>query len=105
MRAALFIRYFLSGMLFTNSTPHFAIALTGRRNMTPFGRDSSACTNGIWGMVNFLVGVLILRTTDRKLAKQAKSHTWLMAFLLGSLFWSLVMSIVEASGFTHRPQR
>jgi hypothetical protein len=102
MHTSLLIRYFFSGVFFTNSVPHVAIGLTGRRNMTPFGRDSSAVINGLWGLVNILGGYLLLRTTDPKLGGQEESHAWLLAFLSGGLFWSLVMVVVELSGFTHR---
>lgn len=104
MKTTAFLGYFCSGLLMTNSTPHIAIAVTGRQNMTPFGRDSSAVTNGIWGGVNVLAGLFLLRATDRKGTLGMQPHTWLLAFLLGGLVWSIVMSIIEFSGYTHRPQ-
>lgn len=56
MRLATFVPWFLARMLLTNNLPHFVIALTGRRNITPFGRDSSALVNTLWGAINFVVG-------------------------------------------------
>lgn len=43
--------YFVAGSLLANSMPHFVIALTGRRNITPFGRNSSAPINALWGLL------------------------------------------------------
>ncbi len=42
LRGASLAGYFLAGVCFTNGVPHLVIAATGRRNLTPFGRDSSA---------------------------------------------------------------
>jgi len=32
---------FFAGLLMTNSVPHFATGILGRRQITPFGRSSS----------------------------------------------------------------
>lgn len=101
MRVSFLLRYFFAGVLMTNSMPHFAISATGRRNMTPFGRDSSADLNLLWGAINLAGGIFLLRSTDRKAGVSPAEHQWLMALLAGGLFWSVFMTIVEASGFTH----
>ncbi len=98
------VRYFFSGVALVNSMPHFAVSLTDRRNLTPFGRDSSAAVNLLWGAINFVGGIFLLGWTDRKAGASANSHEWLMALLAGSLFWSLFMAVVEEAQFTHRTQ-
>jgi hypothetical protein len=102
MRIAFLVRYFLAGVLLTNSMPHFAISLTGRRNMTPFGPNSSAEVNLLWGVLNLLSGLFLIRSTDRKTQADPSAHQWLMALLAGGLFWSVFMVVMEASGFTHQ---
>jgi hypothetical protein len=102
MRISLLVRYFFGGVLMTNSMPHLAISLTGRRNMTPFGRESSAKVNLLWGLLNLFGGVLVIRSTDRKARAELSAHDWLLALLAGGLVWSVFMVVVEASGFTHR---
>lgn len=52
----------LSGVLVTNSAPHLASAVAGRRHLTPLaGRDSSPGVNAAWGAVNLAGGLLLLR--------------------------------------------
>ena len=102
MRLRLLVRYFFAGVLMTNSMPHLAISLTGRRNMTPFGRDSSAEVNLLWACINLLSGIFLIRSTDRKAGVHPLAHEWLMALLAGGLFWSVFMVLMEASGFTHQ---
>jgi hypothetical protein len=96
------VGYFFAGMLFTNSMPHLAIGLTGRRNITPLQRDSSSGVNVLWGLCNFGAGYGVLHWMDRKAGVRPDSHEWLLALLSGSLDWSLFMVIVEASEFTHQ---
>ncbi len=104
MQVSFRVRYFISGVALVNSLPHFAVSLTGRRNLTPFGRDSSATVNLLWGAINFLGGIFLLRWTDRKVGASAEDHEWMVALLAGGLFWSLFMAVVEAIEFTHRLQ-
>ena len=103
MDAGARIGYFCAGMLFSNSMPHFAIGLTGRRNITPRHHDFAAGLNLLRAILNFGSGYLVLQRTDQLVGSvEADSHDWLLALLSGSLLWSLFMVIVEASGFTHR---
>lgn len=47
------------GLFGTNAIPHFVRGVTGQRHMTPFGSDSSAVLNVLWGSANAAVaGVL-----------------------------------------------
>jgi hypothetical protein len=65
VRLSLLTRYFLAGSILTNNVPHFVMAVTGRRNITPFGRDSSPLANPLWGGINFACGCLLVSRTDR----------------------------------------
>ena len=88
MRLSSFLSYFLSGVLLTNSVPHFVIAFTGRRNLTPFGQNSSALLNLLWALANCLGGSLLIAQTDRKTGAQMDDKSWLLPFEAGCLLWS-----------------
>ncbi|MFD1565826.1 hypothetical protein ACFR99_20085 [Haloarchaeobius amylolyticus] len=45
----------LVGLFGTNAIPHFVRGITGQRHMTPFGSDSSALCNVLWGSTNAAV--------------------------------------------------
>ena len=84
------ICYFLAGVCFTNAVPHLVIAATGRRNLTPFGRDSTAGVNLLWSGINFVSGYLLFRIADRHTgAASANAATWLVPFETGRFCWSL----------------
>ena len=49
----------LVGLFAVNAIPHFVRGITGQRHMTPFGSQSSAVVNVLWGGANAAVaGVL-----------------------------------------------
>ncbi|ADB62710.1 hypothetical protein Htur_3851 (plasmid) [Haloterrigena turkmenica DSM 5511] len=50
-----FAVYALIGLFATNAIPHVVRGITGRRHMTPFGSDSSAALNVLWGSANAAV--------------------------------------------------
>ncbi|MGQ4555478.1 hypothetical protein [Halobellus sp. GM3] len=53
------LAYVVIGLFGTNAVPHFVQGITGKRHMTPFGSESSAVTNVLWGSANAAVaGVL-----------------------------------------------
>jgi len=81
------IGYFLAGVALTNAVPHLNIALTGRRNLTPFGRDSSPSVNLLWSLINFAGGHLLMRYADKQ-AGDATSQAWLLPYEAGRFFWS-----------------
>jgi len=88
MKWSSIVGYFFAGATLTNGMPHLIIALTGRRNLTPFGRDSSASVNLLWGLANFIVGYLLMRYADREAQAQANAKTWLVPYEAGRVFWS-----------------
>jgi len=60
-----YLAYFASGLLITNGIPHFVNGISGRKFQSPFASppgvgESSPLINVIWGMVNFLLGYLLL---------------------------------------------
>jgi len=53
------------GLFGTNAIPHLVRGITGQRHMTPFGSDSSARCNVLWGSTNAAVaGGLAWRYRD-----------------------------------------
>ncbi len=83
MNVVAFVRYLFAGVLLTNSVPHFVIGLTGRRNLTPFGRDSSPQVNVLWAIMNFLGGAWLVRATDRQREAHADDTAWLVPYEIG----------------------
>ena len=60
-----YLAYFASGLLITNGIPHFVNGISGRKFQSPFASppgvgESSPLINVIWGMVNFVLGYLLL---------------------------------------------
>ena len=61
----IYLAYFVAGLLLANGVPHFVNGISGRRFQSPFasppGRgESSPLINVIWGLVNFIIGYLLL---------------------------------------------
>jgi len=53
------LAFVVVGLFGANAVPHFVRGITGQRHMTPFGSDSSAVANVLWGSANAAVaGVL-----------------------------------------------
>ncbi|MGA3150328.1 MAG: hypothetical protein ABSD10_01750 [Candidatus Saccharimonadales bacterium] len=50
---------FIAGLLGGNGLPHFVKGITGQKYHSPFGKESSAAVNVIWGWINFVVAVLV----------------------------------------------
>lgn len=85
-----FVGYFFAGVFFTNGLPHLLIALTGRRNLTPFGKDSSPLVNLLWGGLNFTGGYLFARLADKQQDENnAKSNAWQFPYGIGCLAFSI----------------
>jgi hypothetical protein len=89
MRISSFVSYFFAGAFLTNAIPHLVVAVTGRRNLTPFGRNSSAGANLLWSCINFASGYLLVRFADRQAGEnKANSKAWQFPYEAGCLFWS-----------------
>lgn len=52
--------YFVAGLFGLNGVPHFYYGVTGRPFMSPFGRQSSAAVNLVWGASNFVISAILL---------------------------------------------
>ena len=87
--------YFLAGAMLANGGPHLVIGATGRRNLTPFGRDSSSAVNALWGAVNLAGGCTLVRLVDQRTGAGADPDAWLPPLLSGSLSFSLFGLIYE----------
>jgi len=84
-----FISYFCAGVSLTNSLPDLTIGITGRRNLTPFGADSSALVNALWGSIKLIGGYLLIRRADKQTGAMADLKTWLIPYDAGCVYWSL----------------
>ena len=51
----------LAGVFFFNAIPHLVRGICGKRHMTPFSRSSSPVVNAVWGWINILIGVWIMK--------------------------------------------
>jgi len=87
LKLSSFVSYFFAGALLTNAVPHLIVAATGRRNITPFGRDSSAGVNLLWSGINFVSGYLLFRLADRQegVANEADAKAWMLPYEAGCL--------------------
>jgi len=60
-----YLARFCAGLVLANGVPHFVNGISGRRFPSPFasppGRgESSPLVNVVWGMVNFLIGYVLI---------------------------------------------
>ena len=76
------------GLFGTNAIPHVVRGVTGHRHMTPFGSESSAVLNVVWGSANAAVaGALAWLYRDA-----IEASTLAVAFVAG-----VALAIVLAS--------
>ena len=59
-----YVVYILAGMFAFNSIPHLVSGISGKKHMTPLGKDSSATLNVLWGFLNMAVSILLLNFTQ-----------------------------------------
>lgn len=60
-----YLAYFGAGVFLANGIPHFVNGISGNSFQSPFASppgvgESSPIVNVIWGMVNFVIGYLLL---------------------------------------------
>ena len=60
-----YLAYFAAGLFLANGVPHFVNGIAGRRFQSPFASspgvgESSPLVNVIWGMVNFVIGYVLI---------------------------------------------
>lgn len=76
------------GLFGTNAVPHFVRGVTGHRHMTPFGSESSAVLNVVWGSANAAVaGVLAWLYRDA-----IEASTLAVAFVAGAALATVLAS-------------
>ncbi len=60
-----YIAYFFAGVLLANGVPHFVQGISGKKFQSPFASppgvgESSPLVNVIWGLVNFIIGFVLI---------------------------------------------
>jgi len=88
--------YFFAGMFAFNSLPHLITGIIGNKHMTPFGKDSSAILNVLWGFLNMAIAVLLLNFTQSGIRFPSAMDT-VAVFLIGGL----IMSLMDANLFSN----
>jgi len=93
----LYVFSFLAGLFAANALPHLVKGGTGQRFQTPFGKNSSAIVNVLWGWANALLAVIFLHF----------SHPWPHAyrasvtFVLAALVMLVVNALIFSRGVKH----
>lgn len=85
------VLYFFAGMFGFNSLPHLIPGIIGNKHMTPFGKNSSATMNVLWGFLSLAVSVFLLNYTQDGIRFPSEMST-VAVFLLGGLIMSLLDS-------------
>jgi hypothetical protein len=60
----LYVYSFIAGVFGANGLPHFVKGSLGQKHQTPFGKNSSAIINVLWGWANFVVAAGFLYHAD-----------------------------------------
>lgn len=90
MKVVSFLSYFFAGVFLTNSVPHLVIAVTGRRNLTPFGQNSSPVVNLLWSGIHLASGFLLVRFADKRtVVSKVDSKAWQIPYEAGCLALSV----------------
>ena len=60
-----YLAYFFAGVFLANGVPHFVHGISGKKFQSPFASppgvgESSPLVNVIWGLVNFLIGYVLI---------------------------------------------
>ena len=60
-----YLAYFFAGIFLANGVPHFAHGISGEKFQSPFASppgvgESSPLVNVIWGLVNFVIGFILI---------------------------------------------
>jgi small-conductance mechanosensitive channel len=92
----LYVASFFAGSFLANAIPHFVQGVSGNRFPTPFSKPpgrglSSATVNVLWGLLNFLVGYLLLGVGQVSTANMLS----LFIFFIGAA----AISILSSSNF------
>ena len=60
-----YLTRFIAGLSLANGVPHFVNGISGKRFQSPFASppgvgESSPLVNVIWGMINFVIGFVLI---------------------------------------------
>ncbi len=89
-----YVACFFSGIFLVNTIPHFVKGVCGDRFPTPFAKPpgqglSSALVNVLWGLLNLVVGFILLRVGNVASGGDAA----LAVFFAGFAALSMMMSV------------
>ena len=61
----IYCAYFVAGLFLANGVPHFVNGISGKKFQSPFASppgvgESSPLVNVIWGMINFVIGYILI---------------------------------------------
>jgi hypothetical protein len=80
MKLSFLVSTCVAGGMLWHNVPPFVIRLTDRRNIIPFGRDSSPSINALGSSLNFVGGcLLVCLPCVPEAAAKANPDTWLLA--------------------------
>src|ERR1700688_4613055 len=89
-----YIACFFAGAFLANFVPHFIYGVSGDKFPTPFAKPpgeglSSPTTNVLWGILNLVIGILLIRA-----GRVCRDYplTWILVFA-GVTAMSIMLSI------------
>ena len=61
----IYLAYFFAGVFLANGVPHFVNGISGKKFQSPFASppgvgESSPLVNVIWGLINFVIGYVLI---------------------------------------------
>jgi hypothetical protein len=89
-----YIICFFAGAFLANFIPHFVQGISGNSFPSPFSNPpgkglSSPTLNVIWGLINLIIGYILLRV-----GKVTQNNKWsLLSFFIGVVSMSILLSI------------
>jgi hypothetical protein len=89
-----YIICFFVGVFLANFVPHFVQGISGNSFPSPFSNPpgkglSSPTLNVIWGIMNLIIGYILLRV-----GKVTQNNKWnLLSFFIGVVSMSILLSI------------
>jgi hypothetical protein len=98
-----YLAYFAAGLLLTNGIPHFVNGVSGVKFQSPFASppgvgESPPLVNVIWGLVNFILGFLLITGVGEfSIGISLDSFTFGIGAILMSLILSWYFGRVRAS--------
>ena len=82
----------LAGLFAANGIPHFIKGIIGQTHQTPFGKNSSAVVNVLWGWSNFVIAALLAHWANLKIHPLRGFGAFTVAVL--------VMALILAQSFS-----